>query len=236
MWNAGQPLLSGDNFKHAYRSLRINVGDEVFVVFDQRRYLAKVVQIKDQELQLELIREDIDSYAITAKITLFQGLPKGDKTDYIIQKNVEIGVDEIVFVEMEHCVAKWKGNQKKAMRFQKIAEEAAKQSKRLGIPSSNEVISVEELFTRLKKDFDHVVIAYEDEQKTLLRDLSHEYKLAGRLAVIVGPEGGISEEEIQRLKELGGHCVSLGPTIMRTETAGIVANTILIQNSIKRVI
>ena len=158
-------------------------------------------------------------------ITLFQGIPKFDKMELIIQKNTEVGVKKIVPVLMERTVVKLdeKTINKKIERWQKISEVAAKQSMRDIIPEVENVIKLKDIE---KQNYDIVLVAYENEDKNMLKSelikLKNEKMNKYNIAIVIGPEGGIAEKEIEILKNMGAVFVSLGKRILRTETAGIV--------------
>ena len=158
-------------------------------------------------------------------ITLFQGIPKFEKMELIIQKNTEVGVNNIVPVIMERTVVKLdeKVASKKLDRWQKIAEIAAKQSMRDIIPNVKSIIKTKEIDVDM---YDVVLVAYENEEhnmlKAELKKLESQNKQEYNIAIVIGPEGGISEKEIELLDEKNVKFVSLGKRILRTETAGLV--------------
>lgn len=157
-------------------------------------------------------------------VTIFQGLPKADKMEYIIQKSTELGAVKIVPVEMVRCVVKLdnKKEDKKIERWQKIAESAAKQSGRDLIPKVEMPININDL-CKMIKDFDAVILAYEEEKENTLKN---ELKKLNKnesinIGVIIGPEGGIDKSEIEKLANAGAKVVTLGKRILRTETASL---------------
>ena len=137
----------------------------------------------------------------------------------ILQKAVELGANSIIPVNMKYCIAKIKDEEKKNARWQKIAESAAKQSKRDIIPVIEKAKNIKEICDRIK-EYDLVLVAYENEENITIKDIlkSNSNK---SIAVVIGPEGGISEEEILKLKDNGAKIVSLGKRILRTETASL---------------
>ena len=167
-----------------------------------------------------MIIKEMESTELNVKITLFQGLPKKDKMELIIQKAVELGVFNIVPVDMKNCIVKLKDEDKKISRWQEISEAAAKQSKRNIIPKIEKLMKIKDLKDKIK-DYDLCIVAYEDENNTTLKDILNKNKNAKNIALIIGPEGGISKEEVQLLNENGAKTASLGKRILRTETAGI---------------
>lgn len=213
---------------HIVNVLRLGVGSKV-IVCDKQNSISYMVEIEklEKEKVLGLIIEKIEDTTETyINIDLFQGLPKADKMEYIIQKGTELGVKNIFPVILERCIVKIdeKSIVKKIDRWQKIAEVAAKQSKRDIVPKIENVINLENICKNIDK-YDIIILAYENENKTSLKEelkkLNKNKKL--NIGIIIGPEGGFSEREIQRLVECGTKCVSLGKRILRTETASIVA-------------
>ena len=158
------------------------------------------------------------------QITIFQGLAKADKIEYIIQKCSEIGAKVLVPTEMARCVVKLdeKDKIKKLERWQKIAEVAAKQSQRLDILDVQNVESFSDVCERLK-EFDLSIVAYENEENTSLKSVLEKVDNKNiKIAIIIGPEGGLEKEEVESLNKKGAVVVSLGNRILRTETAPIV--------------
>ena len=167
----------------------------------------------------EILRE---THEPDVRISLLQGLAKGEKMELIIQKAVEIGVAEIFPLAMDHSVVVLDRSkaEKKTERWQKIAEAAAKQSKRDVIPAVHAVIKLSQVLQEEKWDL--LVIAYESENKVSLKEVLQSHKNAKSIGVIIGPEGGLSNEEVNVAQKAGGIAVSLGRRILRTETAGMV--------------
>ena len=173
--------------------------------------------------------EEIPSTELPINITLFQGLPKADKLEYIIEKSTELGVNTIIPVEMRFSIAKIKNEDQKNIRWNKIAESAAKQSKRNIIPKVELTIDVKELANRIK-EFDLVVVAYENENKDSLKKVLETINKQelNNIAIIVGPEGGIDNSELEVFISNGAKCVTLGKRILRTETAPLAILSMLI--------
>ena len=140
--------------------------------------------------------------------------------EYIIQKCVELGVHKIVPVNMKYCIAKIKDEDKKNVRWNKISEVAAKQCKRNLIPKIEKSISFNQLLSEVKK-YDLAIVAYENEDNVTIKDVLVKSKKPKNIAVIIGPEGGLSIDEIEDLSKSGSKIVSLGNRILRTETAPI---------------
>ena len=184
--------------------------------------LCRIDKIEKNSIIVYVVEElDSDSEP-PYDITLFQGIAKGDKLDFIVEKAVEAGVMEIVPFKMARSIAKIEGKDvaKKVERFQKIAKSAAQQCGRLVIPK------VQEPKTPKQVDwdaFDLKLLCYEDENKTTLKEVLKSNSSAKRIALVIGPEGGISPEEVAFLTEAGFLSVSLGKRILRCETAGLYA-------------
>ena len=217
--------ILGEDVNHIANVLRMKKEDEVQICNQEtgENYITKIMSFSKDEIECEIVKKIIETVESNVDITLFQGIPKFDKMELIIQKNTEVGVKKIVPVLMERTVVKLdeKTANKKIERWQKIAEVAAKQSMRDIIPEIENIIKLQDI---TKQDYDVVLVAYENEEKNMLKQ--ELKKLQGKdrykIAIVIGPEGGISEKEIEILKNMGASFVSLGKRILRTETAGIV--------------
>ena len=192
-------------------------------------YLVKIINAQSNSIICDIQEKINDTAESNINITLYQGLPKFEKMELIIQKNTEVGVNEIVPVVMERTVVKLdeKQSNKKLERWQKIAEIASKQSQRDRIPKVDNIIKMKFMYEKLNlEEYDAILVAYENEKKTLLKEELKKLQKAEqneyKIAIIIGPEGGIAEGEIEMLQKIGAKCVSLGKRILRTETAGII--------------
>ena len=160
------------------------------------------------------------------QVSVFQGLPKADKMEWVIQKSVELGVYDITPVEMKRCVVKLneKDKIKKIQRWQKISEGAAKQSGRNRIPTINSIINIHALCENIK-EYDLILVAYENEKENTLKQELKRIKQKNneelKIAIVIGPEGGIDSEEIARLEEHQAKIITLGNRILRTETVAL---------------
>ena len=163
-------------------------------------------------------------------INIFQGLPKADKMELIIQKCTELGVRTFVPVEMERCVVKLdnKTANKKIERWQKIAETAAKQSGRDNIPKVENLINLKKVCNFIEK-YDILLLAYENEEDYTLKEAlsSIKDKKELKIGIIIGPEGGITTKEVEMLEQAGAKVITLGKRILRTETVGIMMTSII---------
>lgn len=214
--------IIGQDAKHISQVLRMKKKEKIFICNKDSndKYIVEIEEIKKDEVLCKMIKKE-ESAESNIKVTLFQGLPKSDKMEYIIQKSVELGVYDIVPLEMKNCIVKIKDADKKISRWQAISEAAAKQSKRNVIPKINKIESIKTIKDRLD-EYDLVIVAYENERKSTIKEILKENKNISNVAIIVGPEGGIDESEIDILTDLGVKSVSLGKRILRTETAPIV--------------
>ena len=217
--------ITGVDARHIYTVLRMQCGSRVQIVSDDGvTALAEITDTHESVVTVKCLELLAESHEPSVRIVLAQGLAKGEKMDFIIQKAVELGVSEIIPVAMEHSVVRLEGDKavKKVERWQKIAEAAAKQSKRDIIPM---VQPVQTLVQILANDpcCDCKLIAYECEDKLGLKAALQKEQDLKELLLIIGPEGGISEAELQQARTAGALGVSLGKRILRAETAALVA-------------
>ena len=219
-------IITEADFNHISNVLRMKTGDEILVSCNGKSNLCEI-EIFSDYVKAEIIEEDYHNTNLPIKIHLFQGLPKSDKMELRIQKAVELGVEEITPVEMNRCVVKIEEKKKKSKkeRWQSIAESAAKQSKRVVIPKVNDVISYKQ-FLEKAEELSVLLVPYEnkDGMKATKEALS-EIKAGDTVGIIIGPEGGFDEKEIDLVTEKNGKTISLGSRILRTETAAIASVT-----------
>lgn len=219
--------LYGDDAGHISRVLRSNAGD-ILTVCDGtgNDYEAEIIEISDNTVKLEIKSITFTDSEPSVKITLFQGLPKGDKMELIIQKCVELGVYSIVPINTERCIVKLDKNKekKKIERWQKVSESAAKQSGRGIIPKIEDIMSFSGA-VKTAAGLDMAIIPYELEQQRGLKEVLNEYRKSNgkTLGIFIGPEGGFSLNEIDKSINSGILPVTLGKRILRTETAGLAA-------------
>lgn len=221
--------IEGDDVKHIYKVLRLKEGEKISINnCEGKEYIGKLIDINKKEVIIDILEEVEPNNESNIKVHLFQGMPKSTKMDLIAQKNTELGIMSITPIITERVVVKNDSEFKKVDRWNRIALEACKQSKRSLIPTINTPIEFKELLIKIK-DMDLIVVPYENKEgygiKKLINDVRNtEVK---NIAIIIGPEGGFEEEEILKLEEIGAHIVTLGPRILRTETAGFVALSLL---------
>ncbi len=218
-------IITGSDVNHIRNVLRMKPGEEISVSNGQdgREYRCGILSLEEDCIRCELRFIKEDGVELPSKIYLFQGLPKADKMELIIQKAVELGVYQVIPVATKRCVVKLddKKAKSKIARWQGIAEAAAKQSKRGIIPQVNEVMSFRDA-VRYAADMDVKLIPYElaegmEKTKALIEHIEPNRSIA----VFIGPEGGFEEEEIRLALESGIEPVTLGKRILRTETAGM---------------
>lgn len=217
--------IIGQDVTHISNVLRLNINDEIVICNKDigENYITRIIEIKKDKIICEVLEKNIED-TNKVEITIFQGLPKADKMELIIQKCTELGVSEITPVSMERCVVKLdeKTEEKKIKRWQKIAEAASKQCRRNSICKINSITSIKNI-CNLVKDYDILLVPYEEEQKTSFKEMLHSYVNAKNLkiAIVIGPEGGFDKKEIDSLKENGAKIITLGKRILRTETVAI---------------
>ena len=223
-------VITGEDVNHIKNVLRMKEGEEIAISNgeDGKEYRCGILELGEEILcELRFIKED--DIELPSKITLFQGLPKADKMELIVQKAVELGVYEVVPVSMKRCVVKLddKKQKSKISRWQSIAEAAAKQSKRSIIPQVHSVMTMKQALA-YAKEMDMVLVPYEmadDMAKT--REIIESIKPGIHIGFFIGPEGGFDEGEIQSAMDEGAVPITLGKRILRTETAGFTVLSIL---------
>ncbi len=224
----GQIQLFGEDEKHIKTVLRAREGEEITLCDGEGMdYQCRIASL-ERGVLLDILSKEVCETEPKTKITLYQGLPKGDKMELIIQKCVELGVDRIVAVSTERAIVKLdKKEAKKLERWQKIAEAAAKQSGRGKIPEiGQQVLKFKEAVAEAK-ELDGAIIPYEREEETGIRQFVENFK-GESVGVFIGPEGGFADEEIALAQENGITPITLGKRILRTETAGMTTTAILL--------
>ena len=221
--NGNLITITGEDYNHIANVLRMKKEEKILISNKQtsETYTCYINQINKNDIICTIIEKNDKSTEMNIKVDVYQGLPKADKMEYIIQKSVELGVNKIIPINMKYCIAKIKDEEKKNIRWNKISEVAAKQSKRNIIPKVEMSIDINKAWKK-KKKYDLVLVAYENEENTTIKEVLQNDKEVKSIAVIIGPEGGISNDEIEKLKEIGAKIVTLGKRILRTETASIV--------------
>ena len=221
--NGNRFLLDGANHNHIKNVLRMQKGESFLVSHEGISHLCSLVGFEEEGTIAEIVEDNYQNTELPVALYLFQGLPKSDKMEWIIQKTVELGVAAIVPVEMTNCVVKLEEKKKKAKqtRWQAIAEAAAKQSKRTVIPEVMEPMSYGAAL-ELAKSMDLVLVPYENARgMAATKEALNEIKAGMKVGIFIGPEGGFDPKEIDSVSAVGGKTISLGSRILRTETAAI---------------
>ena len=230
--NNGEIRIIGEDVNHIKNVLRMKI-DDVFNVCDNIssiNYKVKLDTFEQDAVVCKILEKCENIAESNVKVHIYQGLPKADKMELIIQKSVELGVEKIIPVEMKRCVVKLDGKDKikKIDRWNKISEVAAKQSGRDIIPEICQVETVKQMADKFD-EYDLVILCYENEKDLFIKDVLKDsrineilYENNGlKIAVIIGPEGGIDSTEVEAMSEKGARVVSLGNRILRTETVAI---------------
>ncbi len=225
----GEIIINGEDAFHIASVLRMSNGDNIVVCDGKMNdYVCEISALSKSQVTARIISSTKNVAEPKTNITLFQALPKADKMDFIIQKSVELGVCRIVPVLTEFTVSRPKDTKSiehKMKRFRKICESAAKQSGRGIIPEISDIVSFKDGVSIIKQ-LSLPIAAYERERKNSFKDILPNFK-GKSLGIFIGPEGGFSGNEVQAFIENDIHCVTLGPRILRTETAGICALSII---------
>lgn len=219
------PTITGSDVHHIKDVLRMKAGDKLELLDGTGKiYSAKILQITNEKIICKVISSRQDESEPKVKITLAQCLPKAKKMDLIIQKCSELGAHKIIPTLSERSIAKGE----KLDRWKKIAKEAAEQSSRSSIPEITSLTKFEDVL-KLKNEYDLALIPWELEKSNSLKKHLTDNRLTGYsdILIIIGPEGGFSQKEIELAKKAGFISVSLGKRILRTETAGMAILSIL---------
>ncbi len=223
-------IINGSDVNHIKNVLRYKKGNKIDVSDSSGNLYSCIIEdIGEEVVELSILEKKKSESELSVKIMLFQGMPKGDKMDLIVQKTVELGVSEIIPVNMERSIVKL--DKKKALtrteRWNKISESAAKQSGRGIIPKVHTPVSFKDAL-ELCRDMDMIVIPYENADgirgaEKIIKEAAKQTKTA----VFIGPEGGFSAEEIEVAERYGAKMITLGKRILRTETAGLTVLSLL---------
>ena len=216
--------ITGEDVKHIRDVLRYKIGDELDICDENgKKFITQILNFSKEKIELKVMKQCDETSEPNIKITLFQGMPKADKFEMIIQKCTELGVSEIVPAITERVIVKLdeKTISKKIERWNKIALEASKQSGRQKVPNVKNPVNIKNIVENISK-YDILILPYECEKdrtlKEIIKNIDKDYK---NIAILIGPEGGFSEDEISMLNNEKVKCVTLGPRILRTETAGM---------------
>lgn len=221
--NGSQVRITGPDVAHITRVLRLGKGGTLIVLDGRgRSYEAEIQSPGRDEVVCEIKKELLTTPACPVKVTLVQGIPKGEKMEIIIQKGTELGVSRVIPLVCRRAVVKLEGDRmlKKSERWQRIALEAAKQCRRPDVPEVAEPADLDEVLAGLPEKC-VALIPWEEEDVLSLKDILYKNNAVEEIYVFIGPEGGFAPEEAERARAAGVRPVTLGPRILRTETAGI---------------
>ena len=226
--NKQEIKIKGTDVNHLKNVLRIKIEDKIEVcnLENQQNYYCQVKEIEKECITAKILEKIMQTTESNVKVSVFQGLPKAEKMELIIQKAVELGVYDITPVEMKRCIVKLKEKDadKKIQRWQKISEVAAKQCGRNIIPEIHSVISSKDIGDKIS-GYDVVLVAYEEEKVITLKEellkLKQNEKDGIKIAIVIGPEGGLENEDVEYWKEKGAKVITLGKRILRTETVAL---------------
>lgn len=219
--------IVGSDVNHIKNVLRLRIGDQIQICNQdtQKNYLCEIRSMDKEVVQLKRLEKLENTTEGNVKLDIFQGLPKADKMEFVLQKGTELGVSKFIPVAFKRSIVKLSGKDetKKIERWQKIAEMAAKQAKRDLVPEVEYLIPVKEICAFVP-EYDVVLVAYEEEKQNYIKNELFNIKNTKenlKIAVVIGPEGGIEKEEVEILKKAGAKIVSLGKRILRTETVAL---------------
>lgn len=222
--------IEGSDVNHIKNVLRMKQGEKVRIsTTSGKNYFGEIAGVSEAMVLVDILEECADDTELGNRIYLFQGLPKSDKMELIIQKAVELGAYEVIPVAMKNCVVKLEEKKAagKVARWQEIAKSAAKQSKRSLIPTVQMPMSYKEALAKAK-ELDIVLIPYENARGMAATKEAVEAIVPGQsVGIFIGPEGGFADEEIELARDRQMQLISLGKRILRTETAGLATLSIL---------
>lgn len=228
---SGKIAITGEDFGHLTRVLRLKKGDEITATDGSGNlYKCLLEEIYQSEALGKIISVELDQTESPIEMVLLQGLPKGDKLELIIQKTTELGISRVVPVAMKRSVVQLSTGKAKerTTRWQRIAREAAKQCRRSQVPVVEYATDLREVLDSLNEDA-LILLPWEGENTQGIKEvlISKETSERKQIAIIIGPEGGFDEQEIELAKQYNAVSVSLGPRILRTETAAIVVTALV---------
>lgn len=223
--------LDGEEVHHITRVMRMSVGDKIICASDKGSALCQIETIAEKLVTASIIEWLNERSELPNHVTIAQGMPKGDKLELIVQKGTELGASCFLPFYSSRSIVKWTPEKakKKVERLSKIAKEAAEQSHRQTVPTVLTPVSFDSLCSESAR-FDVKIVAYEaadEAEKYALPKLLRRLEKDRSILFAVGPEGGFSGEEIEMLKQRGFHVCSLGPRILRTETAALYFLSVL---------
>ena len=232
--NGNVIIIDGQDVNHIKNVLRLNVGERIKICDKDnvKNYVSEIVKIENEIIECKVLEEVLGEAEGNVILHIYQGLPKADKMELIIQKGTELGISKYIPVKLSRCIVKLDGKDeiKKIDRWKKISEMAAKQSGRDLVPDVEHLNSLKEVTEKINS-YDLFLVAFEEEKENTLKnellklkEIKDEYKIA----VLVGPEGGLAKEEVEILQKNGAKVITLGNRILRTETVAMyIASTIM---------
>lgn len=227
-------FITGQDVNHIKNVLRLSIEEKILICdkSSAKNYVSKIENIENDLVECSIVEEVQGDSEGNVELHIFQGLPKADKMELIIQKGTELGISSFIPVKLSRCIVKLDGKDevKKQDRWQKISEVAAKQSGRDIVPEVMHLKNLNETINMIS-EYDLFLVAFEEEKDNTLKnellklkDIKSEYKIA----CLVGPEGGLTKEEVLRLEENGAKVITLGNRILRTETVAMyIASTVM---------
>lgn len=231
--NNNQIEILGEDINHIKNVLRLEIGEKIKICdkTNQINYISEIVEITAKCVICSILEKAKNEAEGNVELHIFQGLPKADKMELIIQKGTELGVSEFIPVAFKRSIVKLSGKDeaKKIDRWNKIAEVAAKQSGRDLVPKVRNIENIKNICNQIK-DYDIVLLAYELEEKNYIKNELQKLKKQKekyKIAVIIGPEGGIEQEEVDIMESNGAKVISLGKRILRTETVALQVSSII---------
>lgn len=226
--NSTIEITNNEDIKHISKVLRLRLGDQIEISdSNEFEYQTEITSMDTNIVEVKILDKQRFAREPKLRVSLFQSVPKHTKMEEIIQKTVELGIYEVIPVFSERTVVS--ENEKfikKIERWRKISSEAVKQCKRGIIPYVRKSLTFKKMLDALN-GYDLVLIPYEDEEELTIKDVLRESANPERVALIIGPEGGFAQSEVKEVSERGGMAVTLGKTILRTETAGPAALAML---------
>ena len=217
--------IQGKDINHIKNVLRMKVGDTLPICIkdNQKDCIVEIKNISEEKITCEIIKYEQNNTEPNIQVSIFQGLPKSDKMELVIQKSVELGVYNIYPIEMARCVVQLKNQDKKIARWQTIAEVASKQSGRSKIPKIENCMKILDI-CNIIPEYDSILVAYEEEKDNTLKtelQLLKEQNKKLKIGIVIGPEGGLEHKEVEQLKSSGAKVITLGNRILRTETVAL---------------
>lgn len=232
--NDDKIIITGQDVNHIKNVLRLSAEEKILICdkSSAKNYVSKIEKIENDLVECSVVEEVQGDSEGNVELHIFQGLPKADKMELIIQKGTELGISSFIPVKLSRCIVKLDGKDeiKKQDRWQKISEVAAKQSGRDIVPEVMHLKTLSETINMIS-EYDLFLVAFEEEKDNTLKnellklkELKNEYKIA----CLVGPEGGLTKEEVLKLEENGAKVITLGNRILRTETVAMyIASTVM---------